>query len=113
MWNPSALTVVCLLPLFSLQLASLSHLALTISMIHFDTAQCIRCDVHVPTVMFASHMCAHRTPRHHVITRVPRGSYEWDGAWGDKSKEWTTYKNIAKKLKQKDGGDDDGVFWMP
>eukprot|EP00038_Savillea_parva_P011717 m.199580 g.199580 ORF g.199580 m.199580 type:complete len:523 (-) comp20781_c0_seq1:127-1695(-) len=48
-----------------------------------------------------------------VQLRNPWGSFEWDGAWSDKDKNWTTYKNVAKKLKQDGVGEDDGVFWMP
>mmetsp|Transcript_30505 Transcript_30505/g.79897 ORF Transcript_30505/g.79897 Transcript_30505/m.79897 type:complete len:243 (-) Transcript_30505:78-806(-) len=48
-----------------------------------------------------------------VQLRNPWGSFEWDGAWGDKDKNWTKFKNVAKKLKHGKEDDDDGVFWMP
>lgn len=48
-----------------------------------------------------------------VQCRNPWGSYEWDGAWSDKDKNWQKYKNVAKKLKHDGEGEDDGIFWMP
>jgi hypothetical protein len=48
-----------------------------------------------------------------VQCRNPWGSFEWNGAWSDKDKNWTKYKNVAKKLKEDGVGNDDGVFWMP
>lgn len=45
-----------------------------------------------------------------VQLRNPWGSFEWKGAWSDKSKLWKEYPHIAKQLKFVDA--DDGAFWM-
>eukprot|EP00578_Thalassiosira_sp_NH16_P010871 CAMPEP_0181122174 /NCGR_PEP_ID=MMETSP1071-20121207/25161_1 /TAXON_ID=35127 /ORGANISM="Thalassiosira sp., Strain NH16" /LENGTH=458 /DNA_ID=CAMNT_0023207103 /DNA_START=258 /DNA_END=1635 /DNA_ORIENTATION=- len=42
--------------------------------------------------------------------RNPWGTFEWKGAWSDKSKEWDKHPGIKKKVKQVDA--DDGTFWM-
>ena len=42
--------------------------------------------------------------------RNPWGTFEWKGAWSDKSKEWKKHPGIKKKLKFVDA--DDGCFWM-
>lgn len=43
-----------------------------------------------------------------INLRNPWGSFEWNGAWGDDSDEWTP------ELKQQVGftAADDGAFWM-
>jgi len=35
---------------------------------------------------------------------------EWNGAWSDKSEEWTKHPDIAKQLKVNDAND--GLFWI-
>lgn len=45
-----------------------------------------------------------------VHLRNPWGSYEWKGAWSDKSNMWQKYKSIAKQVGHTKG--DDGSFWM-
>jgi len=47
-----------------------------------------------------------------VKVRNPWGSGEWSGDWGDKSELWKKHSSIAKACGHKDGGDDDGAFWM-
>ena len=42
--------------------------------------------------------------------RNPWGTFEWKGAWSDKSKKWKKHPQIAKKLNFVDA--DDGTFWM-
>ena len=42
--------------------------------------------------------------------RNPWGSYEWKGAWSDKSNMWNKYKSIANQLGHTNA--DDGTFWM-
>lgn len=41
--------------------------------------------------------------------RNPWGGFEWDGAWGDKSPQWTeeTIKAFGPKFDA-----NDGIFWM-
>ena len=44
--------------------------------------------------------------------RNPWGSFEWKGAWSDKSEMWNTHPGVAATLgKPKDT--DDGIFYMP
>lgn len=45
-----------------------------------------------------------------VQLRNPWGTFEWKGAWSDKSKLWKKYPLIAKQVKFVDA--DDGSFWM-
>jgi hypothetical protein len=45
-----------------------------------------------------------------VHLRNPWGSYEWKGAWSDKSSMWQKYKSIAKQVGHTTS--DDGSFWM-
>ena len=42
--------------------------------------------------------------------RNPWGTYEWKGAWGDRSSKWKKHPGIAKKLNFVAA--DDGAFWM-
>lgn len=42
--------------------------------------------------------------------RNPWGTFEWKGAWSDKSSEWKKHPGIKKKLHFVDA--DDGAFWM-
>ena len=42
--------------------------------------------------------------------RNPWGSFEWKGAWSDKSKLWKEHPEVAKQVKFVDA--DDGAFWM-
>jgi len=42
--------------------------------------------------------------------RNPWGTFEWNGAWADGSKEWDANPGIKRELKYVDT--DDGTFWM-
>jgi hypothetical protein len=42
--------------------------------------------------------------------RNPWGTFEWKGAWSDKSSKWKKHPSIKKKLMFEDA--DDGCFWM-
>jgi len=44
-----------------------------------------------------------------VNLRNPWGKFEWKGAWGDDSSNWTP--ELKKQVGFVDGGDD-GLFWM-
>ena len=44
-----------------------------------------------------------------VQLRNPWGKFEWKGAWGDESDEWT---DDLKKQLALDTDADDGTFWM-
>ena len=46
-----------------------------------------------------------------VQLRNPWGSFEWSGAWGDKSDEWTDEQKENLGYDPEAGGDD-GIFWM-
>jgi len=46
-----------------------------------------------------------------IKLRNPWGSFEWQGAWGDKSAEWSRYPGVALEIgRPKDK--DDGVFYI-
>jgi len=47
-----------------------------------------------------------------VKVRNPWGSGEWKGDWSDKSDLWQKHSSVARACGHKDGGDDDGAFWM-
>lgn len=47
---------------------------------------------------------------HLMCIRNTWAKTEWNGAWGDESKEWNMYPDIAKELHWKKGND--GAFWM-
>lgn len=44
-----------------------------------------------------------------------RGTFEWQGDWGDKSYLWEKHPNIKREMGHKDSGDkakNDGIFYM-
>ena len=44
-----------------------------------------------------------------------RGSFEWDGDWGDESGLWSKHPAIKREMRKFDTGDkaqDDGTFFM-
>lgn len=45
-----------------------------------------------------------------INLRNPWGTFEWKGAWSDKSSQWKKHPNIKKQLNFVDA--DDGAFWM-
>jgi hypothetical protein len=45
-----------------------------------------------------------------VQLRNPWGTFEWQGAWSDKSPLWKQNPKVARAVNHNDA--DDGAFWM-
>mmetsp|Transcript_36545 Transcript_36545/g.62037 ORF Transcript_36545/g.62037 Transcript_36545/m.62037 type:complete len:135 (-) Transcript_36545:201-605(-) len=51
-------------------------------------------------------------PRRFLRLRNPWGTFEWDGAWSDKSPLWKEHPDVASALHWDPNKKEDGAFWM-